>query len=133
MVLWLGLAMTVAACGTDPSGSAPDSGVIGTVVAGPGCPVDQQPIEGQPEQRPGVCEERPVQADVRVLQVRSGRVVATVRSTAEGRFRIELPAGRYELQALRPADRSAAGPPRLVVVRPHELSEATLQFDTGIR
>jgi hypothetical protein len=133
MIFWLSLAMTVAACGTNASGSARDSGVTGAVVAGPGCPVQQQPAEGQPDKQRGVCEEQAVQADIRVLEVRSGRVVTTVRSSADGRFRIELPAGQYELQVLRPADRSASGPPQLIVVRPHAFSQATLQFDTGIR
>jgi hypothetical protein len=133
MIFWLSLAMTLAACGTNAAGAAPDSGVTGAVVAGPGCPVHQQPAAGQPDQQRGACEEKPVQADIRVLEVRSGRVVTTVRSSAGGRFRIELPAGRYELQVLRPADRSASGPPQLVIVQPHAFSQATLQFDTGIR
>lgn len=133
MIFWLSLAMTLAACGTNASGSGHDSGVTGAVVAGPGCPVDQQPAGGQPDQRHAACEDKPVQADIRVLEVRSGQIVTTVRSSASGRFRIELPAGQYELQALRPADRSASGPARLVVVQPHAFSQATLQFDTGIR
>ena len=70
---------------------------------------------------------------ITVLEVRSGQVVTTIRSSADGRFRIKLPAGQYELQVLRPTDRSASGPPQLVVVQPHAFSQATLQFDTGIR
>lgn len=133
MIVWLSLAMTLAACGTNASGSAPGSGVTGAVAAGPGCPVHQQPVAGQPDQQRGACKEEPVQAGIRVLEVRSGRVVTTVRSSADGRFRIELPAGQYELQVLHPADRSPSGPPQLVIVQPHAFSQATLHFDTGIR
>jgi hypothetical protein len=133
MIFWLSLAITLAACGTNASGSARDSGVTGAVLAGPGCPVHQEPAGGQPDQQRAACEDKPVQADIRVLEVRSGQVVTTIRSSADGRFRIKLPAGQYELQVLRPTDRSASGPPQLVVVQPHAFSQATLQFDTGIR
>jgi hypothetical protein len=59
--------------------------------------------------------------------------VTTVRSATDGRFRINLPPGQYELEALNPGNGSAAGPPLLVTVGPDAPTETTLRFDTGIR
>src|SRR5262249_60298952 len=119
MIVWLSLAMTLAACGTNASGSAPGSGVTGAVAAGPGCPVHQQPVAGQPDQQRGACKEEPVQAGIRVLEVRSGRGGTTLRASADGRFRIELPARQYELQGPHPAHPPPPRPPQLVTRPPH--------------
>jgi hypothetical protein len=130
------VAITLAACSTGhpQPGSAYDAGVTGTVMAGPACPVQQAPAEGQSGNPPeGTCQEKPVQADVRVSDVKSARIVGTIRSTADGQFRIPLAPGQYELQALNPTDGSTAGPPLLVEVRTNAMTETRLRFDTGIR
>jgi hypothetical protein len=137
MILILLAVITVlVACGTrEPDARSPRSTVVvGTVVAGPGCPVYAEPLHGQPtSSQQATCSGRAVQADVRVRDVQSDRDVATVRSSSDGRFEVELDSGEYELQVLDPADGSTVGPPRLVSVAPDEMLETTLTFDTGVR
>jgi hypothetical protein len=119
--------------------AAPDitpeqSGTVrGQVLAGPGCPVETAPADGSAPGGGDECADRPTAARIQVTAVNSGSVVTTVRSDTDGRFRVDLPAGQFELQALGLADPGVAGPPLLVRVRPGRLTDAVVQVDTGIR
>jgi hypothetical protein len=117
------LLAALAACGA--GGRAPsDSGIKGLVLIGPMCPVVQ---EGVP------CPDKPFEATIKVRKV-GGKVVATVRSGRNGRFRVSLAPGRYVLEAVWPnpgAPPSAA--PVLVRVRAHAFTRVTIHFDSGIR
>jgi hypothetical protein len=128
----------VAGCGnvdTTRSGFGSRSGatVRGQVLAGPGCPVETAPADGSASGGGDECADRPTAARIQVTSVNSGSVVATVRSDADGRFRVDLPAGQFELQALGLADPGVVGPPLLVRVRPGRVTDAVVHVDTGIR
>jgi len=103
----------------------PQSGIEGLVTIGPQCPVLE---EGVP------CPDRPYQAELRVLEEASGRVVAAFHSGVDGRFRVDLPPGRYVLDPGEPllvdeprADKMTIG------VETGRYTEVTVRFDSGIR
>jgi hypothetical protein len=120
-----GCAQSSAAVG-DPGGSgrAKDSGIRGTVLLGPQCPVE---MANSP------CPDKPLEADIDV-KAPSGRVVAHIRSNANGEFQVALHPGRYVLEP-RPPTKSGFpfGKPVDVTVRPHRFTTVTVSFDTGIR
>jgi hypothetical protein len=101
---------------------APSSGLRGHVLYGPTCPV----------QRPGQNCTRPYQATIRILREPGGRLIATVRSRADGSFRVSLVPGRYLVrpQAGRPLPRSA---PQIATVYSHRFTSVTVRYDSGIR
>ncbi len=117
------VALALVACGA--SAAAPiDSGIRGRVTVGPMCPVVQ---EGVP------CPDRPLAATIRIRKP-GGKVVATVRSGAEGRFRVRLAAGRYVLEPVSPnAGAPPYAPPVAVRVRAHAFSRISITYDSGIR
>ena len=116
------LLVLVVACG----GEAPtptDSGIEGLVTTGPTCPVET----------PGAdCADKPFAVELFVVDHGSQKLVARVRSAADGRFRVALRPGEYTIL---PA--TQAGPPSLapldVVVRAHAFTRVTVRFDSGIR
>lgn len=116
------LALAAGGCGERPP---PDSGISGLVLIGPLCPVEQ---EGVP------CPDGPFEAQVRVRSLPEGDLVDTVRSGADGRFRIALEPGSYRLEPLSPGEGvppSAA--PVDVTVEPGAFAEVTITYDSGIR
>lgn len=88
----------LAGCGTEGSAPAGDqSGVAGRVHLGPQCPVE---TAGDP------CADEPAAGvDVTVAEqlpgelYAAGEVVATTTTDADGRFRVEVPPGRYVVTA----------------------------------
>src|SRR5438093_12951246 len=99
--------------------SAKDSGIQGTAIYGPTCPV--QRVGGPSCQRPYSA----------VITFRDGQTAATIRSGTDGKFRIELPPGTYTVGA------QGNGPPTVkpfeVIVKPHAFTTITVMFDSGIR
>lgn len=118
--------LVLAACGTSGAvGDRPQSGVRGRVLLGPQCPVVQA---GSP------CPDKPVAAEVQVFEMGSDDLVTSTDSGEDGRFRIDLEPGSYELL---PIVSGAGGLPfgkRVQVkVEPGEYAGATLSLDSGIR
>lgn len=98
------------------------SGIEGTVVIGPTCPVM---LAENP------CEDRPYQATVSVFSSK-GNAVTSFVSQADGTFRLSLPAGKYILQG--ESDGAYPGAPRLeVTVENGRYTSIVLMYDTGIR
>ena len=90
-----------------------------------GCPV----LEGT-----SPCPEVPLQARVTVLRADSAGRVAVVETDTDGRFRVPLPPGRYELRG----ENLAAAPvptamPVSVTVVDGEFARVTVRFDSGVR
>ena len=109
----------------DPSGSVSshlDSGLSGRVLIGPACPVAGA---GQ------TCF-RPYKATIVIRAAGSGRLVAKVRSSANGRFRIALAPAKYRLipQTGRPYPRASA---QTATVRRHRYTSVVFYYAEGPR
>lgn len=109
-----------AACLEQPA-SPPDSGIRGVVLLGPQCPVER---EGTP------CPAKPFVGSVEVT--RPGFSVE-VETDEEGRFEMGLDPGTYVVQAVVEGDGPPTAVPLDVTVKAGELTEVTLEVDTGIR
>ena len=110
------LALVLAACGQVAS----NSGIRGTVLAGPACP--------GPARLDSPCPDRPVAMTIEVVSGTS--VAATFTTDAAGKFSVSVSPGTYTL-------RSKSGLPALrsttVVVVDGQFTDVELHADTGIR
>ena len=114
--LLIAATLLLAACGA----GAAQSGIRGTILAGPACP--------GPARLDSPCPDRPVSMTV---EVGSGpTVAATFTSDAAGKFSVGVPPGTY---TLRSKNGLPALKPTTVVVRDGQLTEVELHADTGIR
>ena len=104
------------------AGTATDSGIEGRVLLGPRCPVVT-------EESP--CPDKPVSAEVVALRL-DDREVFSAQSGSDGRFRLALGPGTYEIQALVTAGAMFAKPVS-VTVPPGEYVSVDVLLDTGIR
>jgi hypothetical protein len=112
--------------GVSPAGGPPR--VIGTVSAGPVCPVEQDP----PDPR---CAPRPVADAVIVATNGSGQEVGRTTSAADGFYvLIVTETGPVIITAL-PVDGLAQPPEavQLTLGAPGDVENVDLQYDTGIR
>jgi hypothetical protein len=117
------LLFLVACAGRGPSSSG-DSGIRGTVLLGPTCPVET--LESP-------CPDRPL-ADVEIRVLRGSDVVATVRSDDEGRFAVVLDPGRYEVQAVvEEGGPGMSAKPVDVIVTNGVFNDVNVPVDSGIR
>jgi hypothetical protein len=104
------------------AGGATDSGIEGRVLLGPQCPVVSQASP---------CPDKPVSAEVVAMRLED-REVFSVRSGPDGRFRLALPPGTYEVQALVTAGAMFAKPVN-VTVSSGGFVRVDVLLDTGIR
>jgi hypothetical protein len=117
-----------AACASKASGQgttqSPLSGIEGTVLTGPSCPVLR---EGSP------CPDRPVVAKLTVTN--GSRVtILTAISGSDGRFKIGLAPGAYIVSAARPGvARFGQSGPVMVTVRSGAYTNVKIVIDSGIR
>ena len=106
----------------DRPSPTPVSGVRGTVLFGPNCPVV---IAGTP------CPDRPWQGTVQAFTV-DGTLVRDTTTNAQGAFELPLDPGTYDLMPLTPD-----GPPtaklQRATVAAGAFTTVTLQVDSGIR
>ncbi len=119
-------ALLLFACGGAGSTAPPDSGIQGSVVLGPTCPVEQVGVP---------CPDQPVAANITATAVGSGQILKHGRSSADGSFRIPLRPGRY-LVAAQPIGGQAgvgASAPQIVSVTAHQFAPVTIRIDSGIR
>ncbi|HUQ64405.1 MAG TPA: hypothetical protein VM121_11680 [Acidimicrobiales bacterium] len=104
----------------------PPSGVEGRVIFSPACGTEPAPPEPP-------CSAQPGEADIRLLL--HGRVVAATRAGSDGRFRILVRPGRYDVVA------DGGGPPIVgcsanparVAVLPQRVSWVDVACDSGMR
>lgn len=103
------------------------TGVLGTVTAGPTCPVEPDPPDP-------ACAERPVAEAVLVFTDPTGTEVAHVTSAADGSFSVELAPGPYRVTA-EPVEglMGTPGPIEVEVVAGQPMTEIRVSYDTGIR
>jgi len=139
-LLLLGAAVLLGACGPSSSGSpapipspavSPAGGppsVMGTVTAGPVCPVVSSPPDPQ-------CAPRPVAGAVIVATNEHGDEVGRATSAADGTY--QLIAG--ETGMLRISPQPVTGlvgvpePVRVTLAGPSEVQRIDFEYDTGIR
>jgi hypothetical protein len=118
------LPILLVACARSGTGSGTvSSGVRGTVLAGPQCPVE---VVGSP------CPDVPVK-DTEVQAIQEGTVVASDQTDADGRFQIPLPPGRYSIAAALGSSDLQTARPVVVTVKAGRFAETTISVDTGIR
>ena len=124
----LAYSMTKRDAHVEPVRPPADSGVSGTVITGPTCPVMQEPPDP-------LCRDHPYQTTVDVWKYGTdiGRaIVASAETDAEGTFRIELKPGFYVI-----SPRGGAVLPRCdaknIEIQPHAFQTVNLFCDTGIR
>jgi hypothetical protein len=124
----------LAACGGGEGGSGvtastlpgATSRVTGRVLAGPVCPVVQDPPDP-------ACADRPVQSAVIVITRADGAEMAAVSSDEAGRFAIALPPGSYRLTPRPVEGLLGTAAPTDLVVSPGETVDLFFLYDTGIR
>lgn len=114
--------------GAVAGGRPPDSGIVGTVVAGPVCPVVSVPL------RPA-CRPRPLAATLRVRLAAGHGRWTSVRAGANGRFRLRLRPGLYTVRGLPRAGSPLPRPPadRRVRVRAGHFTAVVVVYDSGLR
>jgi hypothetical protein len=113
--------VVLTSCAEQTSAASTPSGIVGTVVAGPTCPVER------PE---SPCPDRPV-GDARVTAKDDG-TTKTTRSDASGAFRLRLKPGTYVVTAT--SDGLLGGcDEQPVRVAKRRYTRVTITCDTGIR
>jgi hypothetical protein len=107
------------ACGEN---TVTDSGVQGEVRVGPVNPVEQ----------PGVQNDAPYAATLRIKKASGGKVVAETRSAADGSFRVALPPGDYILEPVN-GDPLPVAQPQEFTVAAGRFTTVRVNYDSGIR
>lgn len=69
-----------------------NSGILGTVLLGPTCPVMRTPPDPQ-------CADKPYTTTVSVYRANSTKVFASMKTSADGTFHFALPPGAYTVTA----------------------------------
>jgi hypothetical protein len=117
--------LLLTACASDGGDeAASSSGVRGQILLGPTCPVVQ---EGSP------CPNEPV-GGVEVRALTDGEAIAQTTSDENGRFELELPPGRYTLEAVvGPDGPGMFSKPVAVTVTAGVFVEVAVPVDSGIR
>jgi hypothetical protein len=111
--------LVTAGCGAKP---VTDSGVQGEVRIGPVSPVEQ----------PGVTNDRPYAATLRVARASDGKIIAETRSGADGTFRVALAPGRYVMQPVNGTPLPTA-PSQDFTVIAGQFTTIRVDYDSGIR
>ena len=106
---------------------APPSGIKGTVVLGPTCPIEASPGDNNP-----VPCLTPYAATLVVLDD-EGVKVATVTSGGDGKFQVNLPPGDYVVTPSTGPDSYPIAQPQSVSVSAGIYTEIEVNYDTGIR
>lgn len=111
----------------DPLPAESRTGVTGQALAGPTCPVVQDPPDP-------ACADRPVSGAVMVVLDASGNEVARATTDVQGNFTIALEPGSYTLVP-QPSEGllGTPGPIPFVVAADEGLASLTASYDTGIR
>ena len=109
-----------------PAGPPPV--VVGTVTAGPVCPVERSPA-------PPNCAPRPVAGAVVIASDANGRELARTTSAADGTYRLTVgQTGTVVITALPVTGLTRAPAPATVTLDgPGAVVQVNLEYDTGIR
>ena len=125
----LGLALLLAACVPNPTPTAGRNGAIAVeVVAGPVCPVEQEPPDPN-------CEPRPVEGARIFVQPGDGRDILVGEATTDdgGRATIDIAPGDYIVLGGDFEGLMGRPEPATVTVLAGQTVTITLSYNTGIR
>lgn len=112
------------ACAGGDGAPRPTGLVVGTVLAGPTCPVETEEMP---------CPPMPLaDREVRALSP-DGDVVARTSTDAGGRFTLQVPAGDYLLEVELQGIEIAKEAPLSLTVREGAVTTVQIDVDTGIR
>jgi hypothetical protein len=128
LVAWLAIAAAIVGC-TSPAAtasSARDTGIRGTVTAGPVCPVERNPPDPS-------CAPRPVAGATLVIRDRSGTQVAVAISGEDGTYFVAVSPGAYVVDPQPEEGLLGTAPEQPVTVVAGAISDVALEYDTGIR
>ena len=104
-----------------------NSGIRGTIFAGPTCPVERMPPEPK-------CADRPVETNISVYRaIDKTHSIAMLESSANGMFEISLPRGDYIVMAGPYGVPFPRCPDTSVTVGVKGYTQITISCDTGIR
>lgn len=101
------------------------TGVRGTVLLGPTCPVERIPPDPQ-------CADRPYATNIAVYHTGGTSAFATGKSDASGAFEFSLPSGTYTLKASGGTMLPRCNPAEVTVAASGYVT-ADISCDTGIR
>jgi len=101
-------------------------GIAGQALAGPTCPVQQDPAAG-------ACADRPVAGANLVILDDEGDEVIRVTTNPDGYFQASLEPGEYHLEPQAVAGLLGTPAPFIVVIEPGITNQVTISYDTGIR
>ncbi|MGD0018109.1 MAG: carboxypeptidase-like regulatory domain-containing protein [Candidatus Limnocylindrales bacterium] len=111
----------------EPTPAGPIAYVVGSVTAGPVCPVVQSPA-------PSSCDPRPVAGAVITVSFADQGEVARATTAADGSYRITIHGyGTVTVTALPLAGLMGAPAPVTVTLEPTETRRLDFDYDTGIR
>jgi len=102
------------------------TGIRGNITIGPTCPVERNP--GDPN-----CADKPYVATVVVKQYTKTVEFTRFTSNGDGSFQLELPVGDYLLEPIPGNIPYPYAGTKTVTVKPYELTEVLIEYDTGIR
>ena len=104
--------------------SGAESGIQGTILLGPQCPVVREGEE---------CPDKPFATSLVLTTPDGSRVIKTFNSDTEGKFKVRVKAGEYAIRSSATANvlpYCSSGP---ITVRSKDFTEAIVSCDTGIR
>jgi len=123
--LGLLLVVVLPTCSTQSIPVDLGSGIEGTMLAGPQCPVVGPGIVG--------CEDKPYQGTVIVKAANSLLGVTRFTADAAGYFRVPLYPGTYLLEPVPGANGFPHAAEQTVEVKEGAFTQVAISFDTGIR
>jgi hypothetical protein len=115
----------IPACGFQLIPPDLDSGIEGTMLAGPQCPVENP---DNPD-----CADKPYQGTVIVKTPNGLLQVTRFTADADGRFRVPLYPGTYLLDPLPGTNGLPRVNEQTVEVNPGTFTDVAISYDTGIR
>ena len=101
------------------------SGIRGSVILGPTCPVERIPPDPQ-------CAPKPYQTSIDVVHHGENAILATIQSDNLGKFFVALQPGTYDLQA-HGGSYLPRCPVETIEIIPQQIKTITISCDTGIR
>lgn len=102
-------------------------GISGEILIGPICAVARVPADPK-------CSDRPYQTSMQIIDLQQSKVVGQFTSDTFGKFKVELPAGKYRIDDLKGAPiYPRCGSADSITVKSGIFTNITLNCDTGIR